>query len=109
MSLKIRKGLRRELSTFLDNDGIPSNNNNAEHAIKHFTKYRRLVSGRVTHSGVKDYLKLLSVYPGREKFAEMAVAAERAGCRDAVDRLAREFLATGKPPCSAAEIGRAHV
>jgi len=31
---------RSELFTFLDHDGIPWNNNNAEHAIKHFAKYR---------------------------------------------------------------------
>jgi hypothetical protein len=53
---------RRELFTFLDYDGIPWNNNNAEHAIKYFAKYRRLVNGRVTQSGMEDYLKLLSVY-----------------------------------------------
>lgn len=53
---------RCELFTFLDYDGIPWNNNNAEHAIKHFAKYRRLVNGRVTQSGVEDYLKLLSLY-----------------------------------------------
>jgi len=53
---------RRELFTFLDHDGIPWNNNNAEHAIKHFAKYRRLVNGRVTQSGVENYLKLLSLY-----------------------------------------------
>jgi hypothetical protein len=53
---------RRELFTFLDYDGIPWNNNNAEHAIKHFAKYRRLVNGRVTESGIEHYLKLLSLY-----------------------------------------------
>ena len=52
---------RSELFTFLDHDGIPWNNNNAEHAIKHFAKYRRLVNGRVTQPGVEDYLKLLSL------------------------------------------------
>lgn len=48
--------------TFLDHDGVPWNNNNVEHAIKHFAKYRRLVNGRITESGLKDYLVLLSVY-----------------------------------------------
>jgi len=52
---------RHELFTFLDYDGIPWNNNNAEHAIKHFAKYRRLVNGRVTVPGIEDYLKLLSL------------------------------------------------
>jgi hypothetical protein len=53
---------RRDLFTFLDYDGIPWNNNNAEHAVKHFAKYRRLTNGRVTENGLKDYLKLLSLY-----------------------------------------------
>lgn len=36
--------------------------------------------------------------PGREKFAALVAAAERAGCRDAVEPLALEFLETGKLP-----------
>ena len=62
---KLKKRMRKyreELFTFLDYDGVPWNNNNAEHAIKYFAKYRRLVNGRVTEEGLKDYLKLLSVY-----------------------------------------------
>jgi hypothetical protein len=53
---------RSKLFTFLDYDGIPWNNNNAEHAIKHFAKYRRLANGRFTECGLRDYLKLLSIY-----------------------------------------------
>ena len=45
----------------MDYDGIPWNNNNAEHAVKHFAKYRRLANGRFSERGLKDYLKLLSV------------------------------------------------
>ena len=51
-----------KLFTFLDHDGVPWNNNNAEHAVKHFAKYRRLTNGRITESGLKDYLVLLSIY-----------------------------------------------
>jgi hypothetical protein len=51
-----------KLFTFLDHDGVPWNNNNAEHAVKVFAKYRRLTNGRVTESGLKDYLVLLSIY-----------------------------------------------
>jgi hypothetical protein len=51
-----------ELFTFIEYDGIPWNNNNAEHAVKHFVKYRRLANGRFTEDGLRDYLKLLSVY-----------------------------------------------
>ncbi len=53
---------RAKLFTFLDYDGVPWNNNNAETAIKHFAKYRRLANGRFTEDGLRDYLKLLSVY-----------------------------------------------
>ena len=48
--------------TFLEHDGVPWNNNNAEHAVKYFAKYRRLTNGRVTESGLQNYLVLLSVY-----------------------------------------------
>lgn len=51
-----------KLFTFLDYDGVPWNNNNAEHAVKHFAKYRRVANGRFTEAGLRDYLKLLSVY-----------------------------------------------
>jgi predicted RecB family nuclease len=51
-----------KLFTFLDHDGVPWNNNNAEHAVKYFAKYRRLTNGRVTESGLQNYLVLLSVY-----------------------------------------------
>ena len=48
--------------TFMDHDGLPWNNNNAERAVKSFAKYRRLVNGRISEQGLKDYLVLLSVY-----------------------------------------------
>lgn len=51
-----------KLFTFLEHDSVPWNNNNAEHAVKYFAKYRRLTNGRVTESGLQNYLVLLSVY-----------------------------------------------
>src|SRR5512138_2287268 len=51
-----------KLFTFLEHDGVPWNNNNAEHAVKYFAKYRRLTNGRVTEAGVQNYLVLLSAY-----------------------------------------------
>jgi hypothetical protein len=50
-----------KLFVFLDHDWVPWNNNNAEHAIKPFAKYRRLVHGRITEAGLTDYLMLLSI------------------------------------------------
>jgi uncharacterized protein YprB with RNaseH-like and TPR domain len=42
-----------KLFTFLDYDGVPWNNNYAEHAIKVFANYRKLVNGQVTEAGIK--------------------------------------------------------
>lgn len=50
------------LFTFLDYDGVPWNNNNVEHAIKVFARYRRFADGRLTEKSIKDYLVLLSVF-----------------------------------------------
>jgi Transposase IS66 family len=51
-----------KLFTFLEHDSVPWNNNNAEHAVKYFAKYRRLTNGRVTETGLQNYLVLLSIY-----------------------------------------------
>jgi predicted RecB family nuclease len=50
-----------KLFTFLDHDGVPWNNNPAEHAIKAFAYYRRLCDGLMGEDGLSDYLVLLSV------------------------------------------------
>jgi predicted RecB family nuclease len=51
-----------KLFTFLDHDGVPWNNNNAEHAVKAFAYYRRVSDGMVREEGLSDYLVLLSIY-----------------------------------------------
>ncbi len=52
---------RDKLFTFLDYDGVPWNNNNAEHAIKAFAALRDVMEGSSTQTGIEDYLILLSV------------------------------------------------
>ncbi len=53
---------RDKLFTFLDHDGLPWNNNNAEHAIKAFVRLRRAVGGmKSSTAGIQDYLLLLSI------------------------------------------------
>jgi hypothetical protein len=52
---------RDRLFTFLEYDGVPWNNNNAEHAIKSFARLRRTIAGTSTAKGIDDYLILLSV------------------------------------------------
>ena len=51
-----------KMFTFLDNDGVPWNNNNAEHAIKRFAKYRRNTDGYFTERSLKEYLVLATVF-----------------------------------------------
>jgi hypothetical protein len=51
-----------KLFEFLDHDGVAWNNNFAEHAIKHFAKYRVRIDGDMNERGIESYLTLLSVY-----------------------------------------------
>jgi hypothetical protein len=51
-----------KLFAFLDHDGVPWNNNNAEHAIRPIAKYRRLVGRALNRKGADSYLVLLSIY-----------------------------------------------
>ena len=52
---------REKLFTFLNYDGIPWNNNNAEHTIKRFVRLRRVIGGSSTAKGIQEYLVLLSI------------------------------------------------
>ena len=52
---------RDKLFTFLNYNGIPWNNNNAEHAIKAFAKLRDVIEGSFTEKSIKESLTLLSV------------------------------------------------
>ena len=51
-----------KLFTFLDYDGVPWNNNNAEHAIKYFARYRTLTDGLFTEKSIQRALIMLSVF-----------------------------------------------
>ena len=48
--------------TFLDHDGVPWNNNNAEHAIRRFAKYRRDAANRFSVRTLDEHLVLASVF-----------------------------------------------
>jgi predicted RecB family nuclease len=64
MALKYKQRFvknRDKLFTFLRYDGVPWNNNNAEHAIKSFALLRNVISGPSTKKGTEEYLTLLSV------------------------------------------------
>ena len=70
-----------KLFLFLDHDGVPWNNNNGEHAIKPFAKYRRIVTGQIKERGLNDYLTLLSLYETCEyrgiRFLDFLLSKER--------------------------------
>jgi predicted RecB family nuclease len=51
---------RDKLFTFLDHDGVPWNNNNAEHAVRAFTRLRNGMATS-TPKGTTDYCVLLSL------------------------------------------------
>ncbi|MFI5387554.1 MAG: IS66 family transposase, partial [Fimbriimonadales bacterium] len=53
---------RDKLFVFLDHDGVPWNNNNAENAIKLFASRRRILGASSSERGLKDYLVFLSIY-----------------------------------------------
>jgi hypothetical protein len=67
---------REKLFAFLDHDDVAWNNNNAEHAMKCFARYRRFSDGRMTKNSIQDYLVILSMYQtceyqGRSFLAEL--------------------------------------
>jgi hypothetical protein len=50
-----------KLFCFLDYDGVPWNNNNAEHAVKRFTYLKAVIGGSSTPDSMQEYLVLLSI------------------------------------------------
>jgi predicted RecB family nuclease len=52
---------KEKLFTFLDRDGVPWNNNFAEHAIKRFAALREGIDGSTSEKGLQEYLILLSI------------------------------------------------
>src|SRR5262249_53162908 len=50
-----------KLFTFIDHDGVPWNNNNAENAIKRFAYYREGTGGSLREPGLVNFLVLLSI------------------------------------------------
>jgi len=52
---------RDKLFTFLQYDGVPWNNNNAEHAVKPFAMLRNNIKGVTSEKGLREYLILLSI------------------------------------------------
>ena len=85
---------RERLFTFLEFDGVPWNNNNAEHAVKALADLRHVVGGTSSAKGIREYLVLLSIcqtckYKGVD-FLEFIRSGERDV--DCTRKLSRPFL-----------------
>jgi hypothetical protein len=52
---------RHKIFAFLKYDEVPWNNNNAEHAVNHFAKLRRITDGTFTQGSLQQLLVLLTV------------------------------------------------
>ena len=64
IGMKYQKRFKKnqaKLFTFLDYNGVPWNNNNAECAIRALAKLRKIIGGTSNERGIKDYLILLSI------------------------------------------------
>ena len=64
MAAKYKKRFEKnhaKLFTFLNYDGVPWNNNNAEHAVKAFVMLRNVIRGASSEKGIREYLTLLSI------------------------------------------------
>jgi len=51
-----------KIFTFLNHNGVPWNNNNAEHALKRFAYFREIFDGQISENGLNAHLVLLSIY-----------------------------------------------
>jgi predicted RecB family nuclease len=83
---------RDKLFTFIEHDGVPWNNNNAEHAIKAFAHYREYADGNISEKGLGNHLVLLSLYQSCEYKGISFLRFLKSGIRD-VDA----FRDRGKP------------
>jgi len=94
---------RDKLFTFLSSDGIPWNNNNAEHAVKAFATLRKVIGGSSTEKGIREYLILLSIcetckYKGLD-FLDFLRSGERDINAFAARRRKRETRMRRQPLC----------
>ncbi|MDA8156411.1 MAG: IS66 family transposase [Actinomycetota bacterium] len=55
------KKYKDKLFTFLNHDGIPWNNNNAEHSLKRVADFRRAIKSASSPAGMQQYLILFSM------------------------------------------------
>jgi predicted RecB family nuclease len=100
---------REKLFTFLSFDGVPWNNNNAEHAVKAFATLRKVIGGCSTEKGIREYLILLSIcetckYKGLD-FLDFLRSGERDIYAFAASRARRRRQSVNEQHCADGTIG----
>jgi hypothetical protein len=78
---------RNKLFTFLEFDGIPWNNNNAEHAIKAFgVASLRVIEGKTTEKGLREFL-ICPAFARHAKYKSVDFRFSRSDSKDVDDFL----------------------
>jgi Transposase IS66 family len=95
---------RNKLFTFLEFDGVPWNNNNAEHAVKAFALLRHVVEGPTTEKGIREFLVLLSLCETNVNFLEFLLSGSKDVDRFANSKSGRRRSRTSSYPYAAAGI-----
>jgi hypothetical protein len=105
---------RDKLFTFVNHDGIPWNNNNAEHAVKQFAYYREYADGLITEQGLNEYLVLLSLYQTCKfknvSFLKFMISGETdidVFCENRGRRRPQGTIEVHPPDCSVYRVSRA--
>ena len=77
ISKELRKRLDR-LSTFMDHEGVPWHNNDAERAIRQGALHRKISGGRRTWTDAEVFEVILSTYETAKKHGDRFIAMVRA-------------------------------
>jgi transposase len=80
-AVRISKELRRRLDmlfTFMDHEGVPWHNNDAERAIRQGVLHRKISGGRRTWTGAEAFEVLLSTYETAKKRGDRFIAMVKA-------------------------------
>jgi hypothetical protein len=99
---------KNKLFTFMEHDGVPWNNNNAEHAIKAFARYREYAQGHISEERLGHHLVLLSLYQSCEYKGVSFLRFMKSEMRDLDAFRERGKPGPGQAPGSERTLGKIH-